>query len=780
MSLKKLILRPGVNRENTRYTSENGWYEGDKIRFRQGTPEKIGGWARISLTFFKGICRSLWAWINAAATYIGVGTNLKFYIERGGVYSDITPIRSTVTLTNPFTWLTSTTFQVTDAAAGYVANDFVTFSVATATGGIILNGEYQIVSVNIPTTTYVVSTIQDVSMATDLQTFTGQSWLSNGVAVTLATSSAGSTLPGGFTAGTTYYAVSTATNTFKLAAVPAGPAITATSLPGGVITATPQFTGSFTGAGGAVTAVYQINTGFEIQVQATGWGGGGWGLGGWGTGLPSASNLRLWSQINSGDNLVFGYIGGPIYYWVAAGGLNTRGVLLNSIGGIITTTTFGALIPATFLLQFPYPNGTGIKINFTAGGSIPAGMVVGLTYYVANIAGSTCNLSTDVSGSSLVSATSAGSGLYISELTDVPIIQNWLFISDTFKFLFAFGANDYSSPIQDPMLIRWSDQESVTVWYPQATNQAGSLRLSHGSRIVTAVQARQEILVWTDSSLYSLQYLQPPIVWGSQLLGDNLSIIGPNAVSYGSGIAFWMGLDKFYVYDGRTQTLPCDLRQFIFNDPGTRINLSQAQQVYCSTNEGFNEVWWFYPSENSTENDTYIVYNYLEKIWYYGFLGRTAWLDSGLLVTPLAATYSKNLVNHETGVNDSTLTTPQPIEAYISSAEFDIDDGYKVGFIWRVLPDITFRGSTSSNPSVVMTLRPMQNSGSGYNDPESVGGVSNAEVTRSAVLPIEEFTGQINTRVRGRQMVMEVRSNELDVQWQLGSPRLDIRPDGRR
>jgi hypothetical protein len=775
MPLKKLTLRPGVNRENTRYTSENGWYEGDKIRFRQGTPEKIGGWTRISLSFFKGICRSLWAWINGVSTYIGTGTNLKFYIERGGEYNDITPIRATVTLTNPFTWLSATTFQVTDAAGGYIANDFVTFSGASATGGITLNGEYQIVSAAAPT--YVVSTTQDVTMATDYQTFTGVSLLANGVAVTLATSSAGSTLPGGFTAGTTYYVVNTASNTFKLAAAPAGTAITATTLPGGVITATPQFTGSFTGAGGTVTAAYQINTGFEIQVQSTGWGGSGWGLGGWGVGSSTTVPIRLWSQFNFGIDLIFGYVGGPIYYWIAASGLNTRGVLLSSLGGTLTAAVG---TPAVFTLQYVYPEGTGVQINFTSGGSIPTGMTAGTTYYIQNVTGLTCNLSTDRGGASLISISTTGSNLFISNLTDVPTVQNWLLVSDAFKFVFAFGANPRDSAIQDPMLIRWSDAESSTIWYPQTTNQARSLELSHGSRIVTAVQARQEILVWTDSSLYSLQYTDPTIVWSSQLLGDNLSIISPNAVSYAAGTAFWMGVDKFYVYDGRTQTLPCDLRQFVFTDTDTKVNLNQAQQVFCSTNEGFNEVWWFYPSEGSTVVNTYVVYNYIEKVWYYGFLGRTAWLDSGLLTNPFAATYSKNLVSHEVGINDNTLSTPQPIEAYVSSAEFDIDDGYKVGFVWRVLPDITFRGSTSNNPSVVMTLRPMQNSGSGYNDPESLGGVSNASVTRTATLPIEQFTGQINTRVRGRQLVMEVRSTDLDVQWQLGSPRLDIRPDGRR
>ena len=775
MPLKKLTLRPGVNRENTRYTSEQGWYEGDKIRVRQGTPEKIGGWTRISLSFFKGICRSLWAWINGVSTFIGVGTHLKFYIERGGEYNDITPLRATVTLTNPFTWLSATTFQVTDAAGGYIANDFVTFSGASATGGITLNGEYQIVSAT--TTTYVVSTTQDVTMATDYQTFTGVSSLANGVAVTLATSSAGSSLPGGFTAGTTYYVVNTSSNTFKLAAAPAGTAITATTLPGGVITATPQFTGSFTGAGGTVTAVYQINTGFEIQIQSTGWGGGGWGLGAWGTGSSTTVPIRLWSQFNFGIDLIFGYVGGPIYYWEAASGLNTRGVLLSSLGGTLTAAVG---TPAVFTLQYVYPEGTGVQINFTSGGSIPTGMTAGTTYYIQNVTGLTCNLSTDRGGASLISISTTGSNLFISNLTDVPTVQNWLLVSDAFKFVFAFGANPRDSATQDPMLIRWSDAESSTIWYPQTTNQARSLELSHGSKIVTAVQARQEILVWTDSSLYSLQYSDPTIVWSSQLLGDNLSIISPNAVTYAAGTAFWMGVDKFYVYDGRTQTLPCDLRQFVFTDTDTKVNLNQAQQVFCSTNEGFNEVWWFYPSEGSTVVNTYVVYNYIEKVWYYGFLGRTAWLDSGLLTNPFAATYSKNLVSHEVGINDNTLSTPQPIEAYVSSAEFDIDDGYKVGFVWRVLPDITFRGSTSNNPSVVMTLRPMQNSGSGYNDPESLGGVSNASVTRTATLPIEQFTGQINTRVRGRQLVMEIRSTDLDVQWQLGSPRLDIRPDGRR
>jgi hypothetical protein len=371
----------------------------------------------------------------------------------------------------------------------------------------------------------------------------------------------------------------------------------------------------------------------------------------------------------------------------------------------------------------------------------------------------------------------------LGSASNCPTVQNYLLVSDTSRYVFAFGCNALGATIQDPMQIRWSDQESVVNWTPAATNTAGDLRLSHGSEIITAMQARQEILVWTDSSLYSLQYVGAPVVWGSQLVGDNLSIAGENAAAYANGVAFWMGVDKFYKYDGRTQTLVCDLRQFVFEN----INKDQFDQVVAGTNEGFNEVWWFYCSLGSNVIDSYVVYNYQEAngqggvgVWYYGSMARTAWLDSGLRDYPIGATYSYNIVNHELGVDDGTSGTNTAIEAYITSAEFDIDDGDKFGFIWRVLPDITFRGSTATSPQVTMYLKPMQNSGSGYNSPASVGGNSSATITRTAILPIEEFTGQIYTRVRGRQIAMEVRSTAAGVTWQLGAPRLDIRQDGRR
>jgi hypothetical protein len=405
---------------------------------------------------------------------------------------------------------------------------------------------------------------------------------------------------------------------------------------------------------------------------------------------------------------------------------------------------------------------------------MPSGVTAGTTYYLRNVIGASANISASPTGA-LVNAASTGSGVYVSSLEDVPTAVNAMIVSDTFRFLILFGTTEYGSAVLDPMLIRWSNQESLTDWVPASANQAGSLRISHGSKIVTVVQTRQEIVVFTDAALYSLQYLGPPLVWGTQLLGDNISIIAPNAAIVASGIVYWMGIDKFYKYDGRIQTMRCDLRRHIFQN----INPSQVDQIFAGTSEGFNEVWWFYPSSNSTVIDQYVVYNYAEDIWYYGTLGRTAWSDSGLRSYPQAATYVNNIVNHEYGVDDNTTGTPVAINAYIESAEFDIDDGQHLGYVYRVVPDITFDGSTTSSPQVVMTLIPMMNSGSGYNNPESLGGQSYATIQRLSTTTIERFTGQVYVRVRGRQMIFKVESTDLGNAWQLGSPRIDIRPDGR-
>ena len=700
MPLKKLKLKSGVNKENTRYTSENGWFISDKMRFRQGTPEKIGGWVRISASVFQGVCRSLWNWVTLASiNLIGVGTNLKFYIEQGGAYNDITPIRAYSTINNnPFVATNgSAVITVTDTAHGAFTGDFVTFSAAVGLGGnitaTVLNANYQITVIN--------------------------------------------------------------ANSYTFTATATANATDASGSPGG---------------GAAVIAAYEIHAGPAYAVAVNGWGGGPWGSGTWGVGVNSFNSIQLWSQSNFGEDLIFAPRGGAIYYWDA------------QIG--VAPLTFTVTIASPAVVTAVLRNGTAVYLNTT--GALPTGLVVGTIYYVVGSTGTTCNLSLTYGGAAInTSGTQSGiqtispRGIDIVQLggaSDCPTIQNLIFVADVSRFVFAFGCNDYSSAVQDPMLIRWSDQESVTNWTPAATNQAGSIRLSHGSEIITVVQTRQEIVVFTDSALYSLQYQGSPVVWSSQLLGDNTSIIGPNAAVVASGVIYWMGVEKFYKYDGRTQTMRCDLLRHIFQD----INLAQASQVFAGTNEGFNEVWWFYCSASSTNIDLYVIYNYSEDVWSYGTLGRTAWLDSGLRNHPLAATYSYNLVDHEQGNDDNVSGTPVAISSIIGSAEFDIDDGDHFGFVWRMLPDITFRGSDAASPQVTMTLIPMQNSGSGYNNPISVGGNSSATVTRTSTSVIEQFTGQVYVRVRGRQMIIQIESNQLGCAWQLGSPRIDIKQDGRR
>jgi len=708
MALKKLALKPGVNRENTRYTNEGGWFESDKVRFRQGTPEKLGGWARISVSTFLGVCRSLWNFITLAnLNLLGIGTNLKFYLENGGNYYDITPLRSAAVLSNPFkTTNLSTTVTVTHTAHGASNGDFVKFSNAATVGGLDLNNEYQLTLVD-----------------------------SNSYTITAATAATSTVAAGG---GTT------------------------------------------------VSAVYQINVGLAYETPLTGWGAGTWGAGTWGYGGTSTSALRLWSQSNFGEDLVIGFRGGPIYYWDANFGVSPATFTVTIASPAVVTSTISLLDNTPVIItNSGYPS------------ALPTGLSVGTTYYVKGTGGTTFNLALTAGGSAINTTGSQSGTHYIMPnavpvtslygASDVPTIQNFIYVSDVSRFVFAFGCNDYGSSIQDPMLIRWGDQESVVNWTPSATNQAGSVRLSHGSSIITAIQTRQEIVVWSDAAVYSLQYIGPPVVWSSQLLGDNISILSQNAVAQASGVVYWMGVDKFYSYDGRINTLNCDLRKFIYQD----INLGQGQQVFASTNEGFNEVWWFYCSANSTTIDRYVIYNYVEAnpaggkgIWYYGTMARTAWLDSGLRDYPISAnvlnvsTSTSNILNQEYGLDNNETGTPVGIDSYISSCEFDIDDGDKFGFVWRMLPDLTFSGSDASpTPEVVYTLYPMQNSGSGTGTAVT-GNVD--KLTGASYTVTEGFTGQINTRVRGRQLILKVGSTNLGTAWQLGSTRIDIRPDGRR
>jgi len=356
----------------------------------------------------------------------------------------------------------------------------------------------------------------------------------------------------------------------------------------------------------------------------------------------------------------------------------------------------------------------------------------------------------------------------------VPTQTNQIVASAIQRFVICFGSNSYdpdnANTTFDPMLVRWSDQENPYQWVPAATNQAGEFRLSNGSFILAARNTRQEILVWTDSAIYSMQYLGPPFVWGFNIIQDNVTLLGPNTVITANNITYWMGSDKFYFYDGRVQTLPCSLRSFVFG----RLNKAQAWQCHTGYNEEFNEIWWFYPSTGSDVIDSYVIYNIIEGSWYYGTMGRTAWLHSGLREYPFAADYNGRLLYHEASVDDEAGATPQPIAAYIQTSDFDIGDGHNFGFVWRILPDLTFAGSTAANPQVTLTVKPRVNSGTPY------GTSNNPTVTRTASFPVEEYTGQVYTRIRGRQMAFRIDSTGLGVQWQLGSPRIDIRPDGRR
>ena len=705
MPLQKILLKPGVNRENTRYTTEGGWYECDKIRFRQGNPEMIGGWTRFSITNFAGVCRALWNWVTLAGlNLVGVGTNLAYYICQGGAFYNITPIRVTTTLTNPFSaTLSSSVITVAATAHGCITGDYVTFSGAGITG---LGGNI--------TASVLTNTFQVTVTSVNQYTF---------VASATATAADVSGSPGG----------------------------------------------------GTVIAQYQISTGPSYQVPLLGWGASTWGGGTWGNTQSKGSPLQLWNNYNFGEDLVYGPRGSGIYYWNASVGYSPVQITISIASpGVVT-------LPVGFVVT------EGTAIEFNSSGALPTGLSVGVVYFVKNSTGATFNVALTLGGAAINTSGSQSGlqflsprGINLASIgdADTPLFQNNIIVSDTSRFVIVLGTNDYGADYLDPMLIRWSAQEDPFTWTPAATNQAGSVRLSHGSQIVTAIQTRQEIVVLTDQAVYSLQYLGPPYVWGSQLLGDNISIMGPNATALASGVVYWMGTDKFYKYDGRVQTLNCDLRRFVFQN----LNLNQNQQVYASTNEGFNEVWWFYCTGDSATITNYVVYNYLENNWYYGTMARTAWLDSGLLPNPIAATYNGVLVNQEDGVNDQETGDLKPIDAYISSSEFDINDGHTFGFVWRVLPDLTFEGSytdptTGSPAQVTMTLYPMQNSGSGIGKSDS----DSVKLKQAYTLTnTEQFTGQVYTRVRGRQMIFKIESNQIGTTWQLGAPRFDIRQDGRR
>jgi len=714
MPLKKLLLKPGVNRENTRYTSEGGWYESDNIRFRQGTPEKLGGWTRISPASYLGLARSLLNWITLTSqNLVGVGTHLKFYIENGGGYNDITPLRATTSAGD-------VTFSaVSSTLDGAINASITTITLADtsgfpAAGKIIIESEvidYSAITSNTLTgcTRGASSLVSGTSTSTTAATHSDTTAVGC-FSVTIADSSHGAstgdfvTYSGAASLGGNIIAsmlnqeyqienVIDANNYVIIAK-----SFSTESITSAIYTNIASTSSDSGNGGGSVVGAYQINSGASSANPLVGWGAAGWGAGAWGQGEADTEALRVWSQQNFGEDLIFAHRNGAIFYWDASdagGNLNTRAVGLTTLSGA----------------------------------------------------------------------------------SNVPTVTNNLLVSDINRFVFCFGTNPLGSSAKDPMLIRWSDQEDATNWTPAATNQAGSLRLSRGTEIVAAQQSRQEVLVWTDSSVYSLQYVGAGSgVWSATLVGEQTSIGSQNSVAYANGVSYWMGKDKFYKYDGRVQTLRCDLRKYIFTD----FNDLQYVQVFGGSNEAFHEVWWFYCSGSSSSIDRYVIYNYREDIWYYGNMARTAWLDSGLRSFPLAATYNSVLVDHENGIDDNETGTPAAISAFITSAQFDLEDGHQFALVSRMIPDVSFEGSTGDSPTINMTLFPLNSSGSGRNTTASESGVNAGTVVRSASSPVDVYTEQIHTRVRGRQMSLKVDSGTTGVQWQLGSPRLDMRADGRR
>ena len=730
MPLQKLQFRPGVNREGTTLTNEGGWFAGDKIRFRSGQVEKLGGWTldtgtvQATGTNYIGIARSLKNWIGLNGyNYLGIGTNQKIYVQQGlsGYLYDVTPIR-VVSAAGAATFAataTLSTITVTQNAHGAQTGDYVTFTGAVSLGGNVTAAVLNLVG---------------------------------GYQVTYLTS-----------------------NTYSITV--------------GVVA-----TSGDSGNGGASTvATYQITSGNATYTSNVGWGAGGWGglntgasSTGWGVAAPASqgigSQLRLWSQANYGQNLVFNPRGGPIYYWVVDTNPNTY-----NVAQVISHTNTNT------------QNGT--------------------QYWYAD--------------------------------ASCPTLCNFVMVSDASRFVIGFGTDTYGNGVQNPMLVSWSDQQNLLTWTPAVTNQAGNYTLSHGSQIVTAVQGRQEIVVFTDTALYSMQYIGTPYVWGFNILADNISIIGPNAAVSVNNVTYWMGKDKFFMYSGQVQTLPCTLREYVFQD----INQTQGYQIFAGINEGFNEIWWFYCSSASNVIDKYVIYNHLEQTWYYGNLTRSAWADTPLRGFPTSAGYApvttttqavgltdttinvaskgnfptagvveigaeriiytgststtltgcsrgaygttatvhsagetvtdigvvqSGIIYHENGVNDGTANPPVPIYSYIQSSDFDIGDGHNFGFVWRIIPDISFNGSTTAAPAVTFTVLPRQNPGSGYGTSDLPLVTSAQSYVGQSTYDVQQFTQYAYCRIRGRQMSLIVSSNTTGVQWQLGNPRIDVKSDGRR
>ena len=872
MPLQKIQLRPGLNREGTIYSNEGGWYDGDKIRFRSGLPEKIGGWTQVSSRQYGGVCRSIWVWLDGDAgvgnTYIGLGTNTKYYIYFGGVYNDITPIVQTDTLTNPFSTTNgSKIVTVTDGTYNPANGDYVYFNGTYSVGGITISGDYVVTSVPTATTYTIVASTAATSTTTGGGTVSveyeyptgevvytvGTGWgagpwsptipvtLSNPFSVTSGSGTVNVYYPsngfltnaGSFVVGQEYKIVAVGSTDFTLIGASAntvGTIFTATGVGSGSGTASiawvafgnstgltlPPSSYSITGsvtipttskgvgfyghpvggiAAGVMNNTFQITyvdaNNFTVTLPsgltapytmgATGgpsvilypqYGSRPWGSA-YSTGI--GSQLRLWSNDNFGSDLVIAPRGGPIFYWTDTGTANSRAQYLSSVANTTTqftdasTFTSGVTSITVTSNNAPYI----YPYMYITGTNIPAGTYVQSTYTTG---------STTVPISSTTTGSSTGTYAFSYAGAFVPKNTYQVITSEVQEFVIAFGSNPYfpgnPNTAFNPLLVRWSDQANADQWIPQLTNQSGEYTLTNGSYIMCARATRQEILVWTDSAIYSMQYIGAPYVWGFQILMDNISIMSPNCAITVNNVTYWMGKDRFYMYDGTVKTLACSLKQYVYED----INTDQAYQVFAGANEGYNEVWWFYVSNSSGDTivDKYVIYNYLDNVWYYGTMNRSAWYQTGTQPYPIAADYNSRLLYHENGNDDVSTAATLPITAYIQSSDFDIGDGQQFGFVWRILPDVNFNSSTVNQPSVTMQVLPRQNSGTAYGTADNPQVQSPQNFNTYPAYTVNQFTGQVYTRVRGRQMAFRVESTGVGVAWQLGAPRIDIRPDGRR
>ena len=632
MPLQKLQFKPGVNRETTSYTNEGGWFDSEKIRFRFGLPEKIGGWVKTTTNTFLGTCRALHNWISLDGTLrTGVGTHLKYYLKEGTGFNDVTPLRVT-TSAGDVTFAASngsSAITATDTNHDCVANDFVTFSGAASLGGLVtaavLNQEYQVASVP----------------SVNTYTFTAKD--TDGATVTANSSDSGN-------------------------------------------------------GGGSVVGAYQINVGLDSTVLGTGWGAGTWSRGAWdsASALTDVANiLRIWTHDNYGEDLLINVRDGGVYYWdkSAYAATYARAIALSAVSGADDA---------------------------------------------------------------------------------VPTIAKNILVSDRDRHVIAFGCDPEDDiGTQDPLLIRFSHQETVNTWESTSTNTAGSLRLGSGSEIVTAIETRQQIIVFTDVSLHAMQFLGPPFTYGIDLISENITIISPLSAKAVDDFVFWMGVEDFYVYDGRVQKLPCAVKSYIFND----INLFQKEKIFAALNSSFNEIWWFYPSGDSDTNDRYVIYNHVEQAWSYGTMARSAWLDRGITNNPIAAGLDNYLYTHEYGLDDGSTSPASAITSYVESSQLDIGEGDKFVFIRRLVPDVTFDGSTASSPSAAFTVKTRNFPGGAYLESNASTVTQSAAATTTTV---EQFTDQVHIRLRGRAFALKVGSTDTEVQWRLGSPRVDIREDGRR